>query len=260
MDDSPTFRWVELDTVTSTNDYLRDFRPQRDVPLTLVTAEMQTAGRGAGTNRWESAEGKNLLFSLRLKLNDFPARDVFALSEVLALSLCDALCDIHEGFRIKWPNDIYFGHKKVAGTLIENDLQGKNVAVSIMGTGINVNQTEFLSDAPNPISLAQILGQELETRVVLQNVMFHFVRYRHLLQEEGRAELHALYLQRIYLWQEEASYEDANGTFQARITDIEPDGHLVLTDAEGRVRRYEFKEVKTLYPLSPTLPRGGGSI
>ena len=246
MDDSPIFRWVALGPVGSTNDYLRDFRPQRGVPLTLVTAEMQTAGRGAGTNHWESAEGRNLLFSLRWCPVDFPAREVFAISEVLALSLCDALDDIHEGFRIKWPNDIYFGHKKVAGTLIENDLQGKNVAVSILGTGINVNQTEFLSDAPNPISLAQIVGQELETRVVLQNVMFHFARYRRLLQEEGREALHTLYLERIYLWQEEHTYEDVNGTFQARITDIELDGHLVLTDVDGNVRRYEFKEVRTL--------------
>lgn len=246
MDDSPSFRWVELGTVDSTNDYLRNFRPQREVPLTLVTAEMQTAGRGAGTNSWESEAGKNLLFSLRWCPADIPAREVFAISEVLALSLCDALDDIHEGFRIKWPNDIYYGNRKVAGTLIENDLQGKNVAVSILGTGINVNQTTFLSDAPNPVSLKQIVGQEVEIRLVLQNVMYHFARYRRLLSEEGREALHTLYLQRIYLWQEEHTYEDAKGTFRARITDIEPDGHLMLTDTEGCIRRYEFKEVKTL--------------
>lgn len=244
MDDSPMFRWLELDEVDSTNNYLQRYRPFREVPLTLATAEYQGAGRGAGTNRWESERGKNLLFSLMWLPSELPARNVFAISEMLALAICDALSDFAPGFCIKWPNDIYHEDWKVVGTLIENDLQGKNVARSIMGTGINVNQTHFLSDAPNPRSLAQIVGEEIERRDVLQGVMYHFAHYRQMVERAEYEELHTLYKSRLYRWEEVHTYRDAQGEFRARITDVLPDGHLVLTDTEDNIRTYAFKEIE----------------
>lgn len=247
LDDSPRFRWLELDEVDSTNNYLKRYRPFREVPLTLVTAEHQSAGRGAGENRWESEQGKNLLFSILWLPEAFPARHVFALSEVLALAIRDALNDFQPSFTIKWPNDIYYDDWKVVGTLIENELTGKCVSRSIMGTGINVNQTSFVSDAPNPRSLAQIVGHDVERRDVLQGVMFHFDRYLRMLQREQYADIHTEYMQHIYRWNALHTYEDANGQFKACITDIELDGHLVLTDGKGVQRRYAFKEVAFIH-------------
>ena len=154
LDDSPEFRMVELGEVTSTNDFLRNYRPVGpERRITLVTAEYQTAGRGAGQNHWESEPGKNLLFSLMVHPRHIRPERIFVLSEVLALSIQAALqCSpIMEGdaagrCKIKWPNDIYWDDRKLCGMLIENDLQGGQIERCILGAGINVNQTEFAFD------------------------------------------------------------------------------------------------------------------
>ena len=91
LDDSPMFRMIELDEVDSTNNFLRHLDMPDNQSMTLVTAEFQSAGRGAATNSWESEKGKNLLFSLRVRPSNLPARRMFAVSEVAALAVRDAL-------------------------------------------------------------------------------------------------------------------------------------------------------------------------
>lgn len=244
LDDSPHFHMIELDAIDSTNNFLKKYRPLRPCRITMATAEFQTSGRGADTNTWESERGANLLFSLLTFPQRTEASKVFSLSETLALSVHRALSDFSSGFSIKWPNDIYYADYKVAGLLIENDIAGKNIYRSIMGVGINVNQKSFLSDAPNPMSLAQILGEDVERRFVLESVMEHFSQYYRMLEQEEYARIHAHYLQSLYRWKESHLFEDENGAFKASITDVEPDGHLNLCDENGQTRRYAFKEVK----------------
>ena len=274
-------RMLELDEVDSTNNFLRHLDTQDD-QMTLVTAEFQTAGRGADTNRWESAKGENLLLSLRVTPANLPVSRMFALSEVAALAVRDSLESLLKGargkgqgargkehektdslstppapcplplapcpsFTVKWPNDIYYGDSKVAGILIENDLQGSRVQRSTIGIGINVNQRRFLSDAPNPRSLADIVGHDVERRLVLEQFM---ERFTHLFGqiEDGRPEaldaLHENYKNHLYRFGEEHTYSDKDGTFRATLTDVEPSGHLILRDHSGTLRRYAFKEVK----------------
>ena len=212
--------------------------------LTLVTAEFQTAGRGAGTNTWESERSQNLLFSLISYPLRLQASQMFALSEVTALAIRDALCSYTEGFQIKWPNDVYHGDKKIVGMLIENDLRGKWVRRSTIGVGVDVNQTRFLSDAPNPISLAQILGKETDREQVLECILHQFNYYYGMMEREQFTELHNLYMQHLYRRNAMHTYADATGTFQAQIIDVEPTGHLVLECRNGEQRRYDFKEVQ----------------
>ena len=249
---------LELDEVDSTNNFLRHLDTQDD-QMTLVTAEFQTAGRGADTNRWESAKGENLLLSLCVTPANLPVSRMFALSEVAALAVRDSLesplplapCP---SFTVKWPNDIYYGDSKVAGILIENDLQGSRVQRSTIGIGINVNQRRFLSDAPNPRSLADIVGHDIERHLVLEQFM---ERFTHLFGqiEDGRPEaldaLHENYKNHLYRFGEEHTYSDKDGTFRATLTDVEPSGHLILRDTNGSLRRYAFKEVKWEIPLTP---------
>lgn len=252
-------RMLELDEIDSTNNFLRHLDTPDDYQMTLVTAEYQTAGRGADTNRWESAKGENLLLSLRVKPANLPVSRMFVLSEVTALAVRDSLesplplapCP---SFTVKWPNDIYYGDSKVAGILIENDLQGSRVQSSTIGIGINVNQRRFLSDAPNPRSLADIVGHDVERRFVLEQFM---ERFTHLFGqiEDGRPEaldaLHENYKNHLYRFGEEHTYSDKDGTFSATLTDVEPSGHLILRDTNGSLRRYAFKEVKWEIPLTP---------
>ena len=255
LDDTPAFRMLELDEVDSTNSFLRHLDTPGDRRMTLVTAEYQSAGRGAGTNRWESARGENLLFSLRVMPANLPVSRMFTISEVTALVLVDAMnaflptspSEGEGGFSIKWPNDVYYEDSKVAGILIENDLQGTLVRSSVIGIGINVNQRRFLSDAPNPRSLADIVGHDIERRLVLEQFMEHFMLYMRKIEggnPEALDALHEDYKSRLYRHGKECKYVDEMGVFCATLVDVEPSGHLVLQDVDGRRRRYEFKEVK----------------
>ena len=247
LEDSPSFRMIRLDEVDSTNSYLRRLDMQDDQRLTLVTAEFQSAGRGADTNRWESERAKNLLFSLRLMPKSLPARRMFAISEVAALAVRDALNASAPGFCIKWPNDIYYENSKVAGILIENDLQGAKIRCSTIGIGVNINQRRFLSDAPNPRSLADIVGHDIERRLVLEQFMERVMHYMKSL-DEGKDDvldaLHEHYKEGLYRMGEEHKFIDDTGMFCATIVDVEQSGHLILQDTEGTRRRYEFKQLK----------------
>ena len=247
LEDSPSVRMIRLDEVDSTNSYLRRLDMQDDQRLTLVTAEFQSAGRGADTNRWESERAKNLLFSLRLMPCNLPVRRMFAVSEVAALAVRDALNAFAPGFCIKWPNDIYFEDSKVAGILIENDLQGAKIRCSAIGIGININQRRFRSDAPNPRSLADIVGRDIERHLVLERFMERVMHYMKAL-DEGKDDaldaLHEHYKKGLYRMGEEHKFIDDTGMFCATIVDVEQSGHLILQDTEGNRRRYEFKQLK----------------
>lgn len=243
LDDSPRFTWIELDETDSTNSFLRGFAPRQTAGLTLVTAEHQTAGRGQGGNTWESERGKNLLFSILHYPHGVAAREVFILSQAVALAVADGVREA-TGIApsVKWPNDIYAGHGKLAGILIETELAGRSVQRMIAGIGLNVGQTAFLGDAPNPVSLSQLLGRELERRAVLEAVVGHLQR-RLAQAERDPQSLRSDYTARLYRGEGYHLYEDADGRFQAMIAGIEPDGHLLLKDTAGNVRRYAFKEV-----------------
>lgn len=237
---------IALDETISTNRYARELPEDESHEQTLVTAEFQTAGRGAGTNKWESERGGNLLFSIISYPKGLLANQMFALSEVTALAIRDTLSSYTPGFQIKWPNDIYYNDKKISGMLIENDLRGKWVHRSIIGVGVDINQTRFLSDAPNPVSLSQILGKAVERNQVLNSILLQFNHYYGMMEREQFSELHNRYMQHLYRRNALHPYADATGTFQARIIDVEPTGHLVLECQNGEQRRYDFKEVSFL--------------
>ena len=128
-----------LEEVSSTNDFLRAYEPMADV--TVLSASYQTKGRGQMGNTWISNSGENALFSILVCPSALKASDGFVLSQAMALSIKEVLDGYLEGISIKWPNDIYCGDEKICGTLIENVLMGKFVGRSVIGSGINVNQT-----------------------------------------------------------------------------------------------------------------------
>lgn len=236
---------LQLEAVDSTNNFLKQYTASCPDLITLVTAEYQTAGRGSASNTWESEAGKNLLFSLLVHPMEVRAEHMFVLSEVLALAVCGALNEYESGFQIKWPNDIYYADKKVAGMLIENHLRGATISRSVMGVGLNVNQQTFLSDAPNPCSLVQILGHEVDREDVLQKVMQHFVQlYGRLGVESEYKVIHESYLKMLYRLGERHEFRDEHGTFWATMVDVHPSGHLILKEDDCRIRKYAFKEVQ----------------
>ena len=247
LDDSPWFEWIRLQATESTNKFVKHYRPVSPKDMVLVSADFQTEGRGQAGNSWESEEGQNLLFSLLLHPRDVAADRQFVLSQAMALAVCETLSGYAgEGVSIKWPNDIYWNDRKICGTLIENTLSGKNIEDCIIGVGVNVNQTDFKSDAPNPVSLRQLLGRPVSREAVMNRLLARFARYYAALQRGGEAErLHRAYGERLY-WRDGRLHDfaDARGAFRARLDGVEPDGRLRLTDASGVTRHYAFKEIR----------------
>lgn len=227
------FKIIHIEETDSTNRWLTT----NGFPTPCVVwAEYQTAGRGCGTNSWESDRGKNLTFSVLLHPAELPANRQFQISMQVSLALCEALGHHIGDLSIKWPNDIYWRNGKIAGILIENRLQGSIIRDSIVGIGLNVNQREFRSDAPNPVSLWQICEHETDREQLLLDFL-------EALKKNLGQDVRAQYLSMLYRRRGFHPYTDRDGAFMAEIADVEDDGHLVLRDEEARERRYAFKEV-----------------
>ena len=236
---------IHLAEVSSTNGYAREL--VTDGGAVLVTADYQTAGRGQRGNSWESASGANLLFSLVIKPQGIAASQQFVLCELISVSLCEVLSRYVADVRIKWPNDIYYRDHKLCGILIEHDLEGACLSRTIIGVGLNVNQAHFTGDAPNPVSLFQVLGHEVEREVLLREVVDHFMtlyaQYSAACPTLCRDALHERYSHLLYRRDVEAMFRDADGDFAATLRGVAHDGHLLLEDGEGKQRSYLFKEV-----------------
>ena len=212
--------------------------------ISVLSADYQTAGRGQLGSRWEAERGKNLLFSLMAWPVGVPVGRQFRLSQAMAVAVRDALASYADGFTIKWPNDIYFGGGKVCGTIIETTWKGGMVERFVMGVGINVNQRVFLGDAPNPLSLWQIVGRETDRDELLGRVLERFAALYGRLQAGDETEVVRCYDNHL-LWREGMHrYSDKDGEFEAEFVSVAPDGRLTLRDADGRERRYYFKELK----------------
>ncbi len=238
----PGFRHIELEETESTNTYARRHPQETESRLTLITAEFQSQGRGA-LGEWQSEPEQNLLFSLVCHPNSLPATQVFRISVAACLAICHALNEVAPGFLIKWPNDIYYGDRKAVGILIENELQDKFVGTAVIGAGVNVNQTLFTPDAPNPVSLAQIVGHKVDRTPVLQNIVENFHRLSEAILAPNWNNILQQYHSLLYRRQGMFPYSDSQGEFMAEMVQVDPDGHLLLRDEEGVERRYAFKEV-----------------
>ena len=186
-------RYIYIEEVDSTNHFLRDYQPQGE-EMTIVYTNYQTAGRGQGTNRWESERGKNIKFSILTHPHEIPVTKQFLLSMAGGMAVKDALDCYSTGFSVKWPNDIYWYDKKISGTLIETAISGKCINDCIFGVGVNINQQRFVSDAPNPISLFQILGRETDRTKIMHQIVECFDHHLSMLVEVGYDTIRERYL------------------------------------------------------------------
>ena len=231
-----------FDTTASTNDDARDEKYREG---DVVWADFQTAGRGQRGHEWHSRKGENLTFSVVLEPIFLPIPDQFSVSEVVALSLVEMLADYSIEAKIKWTNDIYVGDRKLVGILIEHSLAPKTLRRTIAGIGINVNQTEFDPSIPNPVSMAQLLGRELDAEEVLKCFLTHLQRNYEVLREGGAERLHNRYNALLYRLNEYHTYALPSGEkFKAAIRGTEPSGALKLEDETKKIKDYLFKEVE----------------
>ena len=206
----------------------------------VVVCDYQTAGRGCGSNSWEAEPGKNLLMSVLMHPKKVSARTQFIITQIVSVALCrtiETVIGSEHRVTIKWPNDIYVGDKKICGVLIENSIEGRRIKDCIIGIGLNVNQTEFRSDAPNPVSIAQLTGKETDREEVLNTFLEELSK-----QCENR-NIHRDYLRKMYRRNGMYPFETEGSRFMARVAGVNDDGRLMLEDEDGIAHLFRFKEV-----------------
>ncbi|MBQ5895546.1 MAG: biotin--[Bacteroidaceae bacterium] len=241
---------IRLATVDSTNRYMRDnaselWSKHGESGFVVVTAGHQTAGRGQRGNTWNSNAGENLLFSILARPGEsLKVTEQFLLSQAVALSLHEAMLHFGIETRLKWPNDIYVGKRKLAGILLELDYAGAFVEQAIIGIGVNVNQEYFPTMDRIPVSMKILQGDEFILDDVLATILDSFERYYHEL-ESGSKELIAEKYTRLLLGvNEQRNFVYKDGCFEGTITGVERDGHLIIERNDGNTCRYAFKEVE----------------
>ena len=241
---------IRVKSVESTNDYaLSLYRKGMQLSDgTIVITDTQTAGKGLDKNRWESEPGKNLTFSVCLFPHFLPVERQFELNKAVSLGIFDFVSEMvpDEKVTIKWPNDIYINDEKVAGILISNTVKGDILDFTVAGIGINVNQTRFLSDAPNPVSLISFLKKELSLKECLSLVCGKLdERYGQL--RAGRFyQLDAGYLRSLYRLNELHNFKYKDKKISAMITGVSKYGHLQLTTSVGEKLECDLKEISFL--------------
>lgn len=238
---------IHLTSTTSTNEYLHDLIARDDSinEGLVVWSDFQTNGRGQLSNCWESEEGKNLTFSMLFFPSFLPIQSQFLISQFVSLGIVDYLTR-EVGMKdvsVKWPNDIYWKNKKIAGVLIENLLMGTAISHTIVGIGLNVNQKKFFSDAPNPVSMSNATKRQFNLEVELQKLV-DSIKNRYLQLIKGDfSSLRAQYFNSLYRVDNYYYYQDDKGSFAAKIDSVADDGVLTLRLVDGELRKYAFKEV-----------------
>ena len=259
-----------LERVDSTNSEAK--RHISDIDnLSVLSALSQSEGRGQKGNKWSSVPGENLTFSIVLKFGEqtvgkaglsvagklrlaVAAREQFVLTEITSLSIVEFLSRHGIKAKIKWPNDIYVGDKKICGVLIENSLRGENLSSSIVGIGLNVNQRNFDVNLPNPTSMVLETGFEEDIKGCLeefmdifQNTLFAALSSDHNLRDSYLSHLWRRNIPAQYI--DLSTHPSPEGQHHGReftgiIRNLSPIGHLQIEVTEkGELNEFAFKEI-----------------
>lgn len=230
--------------IESTNNLAYGLVKSESVPEgTIIYTNYQSAGRGQKVNRWESEDGRNLLFSIVLFPVMVKPEDQFIISMFISLGICDFLKTLIPACKIKWPNDIYAGDDKIAGILIESSITGDSLNSSIAGIGLNINQDHFPVNVPNPVSLKMLTGKEFDTDLCLKNLAgFLDKRYKQLISDE-LSGIRNEYISSLYRLNEWHNYNTRNGIFSGRIISVTDTGCLNIELRNKEINDFSFKEI-----------------
>lgn len=231
-------KWFK--TIDSTNNRIaldKEELPDRTVYMT----DFQTAGKGQRGNGWESAKAENLLFSILFKPADILAENQFIISQAVTLGIIGYVRSKGIEARIKWPNDIYVGDKKICGILIENAVNGDKLVSSIVGIGFNLNQLSFSEWIPNPISLSAMTDVRYDLKEELLSLL-HFIFSEY---DKRSPETEERYVASLYRLGKPASYVHtvSGKTFTGSIKGVDRMARVLIDTEEGE-KAFAFKELQ----------------
>ncbi|MGY0039577.1 biotin--[acetyl-CoA-carboxylase] ligase [Pedobacter sp. NJ-S-72] len=242
---------IKLLAVDSTNNFLKRMVSNSE-PLpegTVIMAENQYEGRGQAGSKWHAEPGKNLTFSILLRPSFLPLGEQFNLNMTISVAIQKALlCITGTGLTIKWPNDIYFGDKKIGGMLLENIVSGSRIKACIVGIGINVNQEVFEAGLQQRAgSIFQILQSHVDLITLLAEICSHIEAGYLKLKAGNHAGLRNEYLNSLYQFNVKANYRQNGEIIEGKITDVSENGLLSLETSNG-LKTYNFKEIEFIQP------------
>ncbi len=239
---------VRIPGTDSTNNYANHQLREKDIQEgTVFLTYEQTSGRGQLKNIWESETGKNLTFSIVLYPDFLEIRRQFMLSKVIALGINSALNKYVGNLKIKWPNDIYAGNQKLGGILIENSIMYGLLKSSVIGIGLNVNQTIFKSNAPNPVSLKALTNQHYNCERILTEVLSGINQYYALLRQGEEEKIDQEFISVLYQLNENHDYMAEGEVFKGQIIGVNEIGQLQIRKEDGEILEFHFKEVEFLH-------------
>jgi BirA family biotin operon repressor/biotin-[acetyl-CoA-carboxylase] ligase len=213
---------------------------------TVIMAQYQNSGRGQMGNEWLSNPGENLMCSIVYRTNQLAATESFVISKIAAIAVKETLEEITDKtVHIKWPNDIYIESKKVCGMLIENQWQG-NQLTTIIGIGINVNQTEFDNNI-RATSCALVCGKSIEVKEVLKKLIQNIEHYYNWIRNKKHKDLDFMYKDNLLFFNESRSFKSQGETFSGTIKDVLNTGHLQIIKTNGQEKLFAFKEVEFIF-------------
>ena len=240
---------IKLDATDSTNFFLKELlRSKTLADGTVVVTKNQTKGRGQIGSAWQSEAGKNLTFSVLKNFDALYVQHQFVLNIVASLAIYDVLNQLNiPNLKVKWPNDIMSGSSKICGILIENILKGQFIQQSIIGIGLNVNQTGFQNLA-NASSLKEITGKSFDLDELLHKILERMKQQFTGIEGKTVTQLSPSYEKALFRKDKPSTFKDENGNiFMGFIRKISSSGKLVLELEDNVFKEYGLKEVSLLY-------------
>jgi len=238
--------------IASTNDEMNRLVKSNDlVEGSIIRTDYQHAGKGHAGNSWLSERGMNLLFSILLKPDFLTPEKAFHISRITSLSLHEIIDNQCDEVMIKWPNDLLVRDQKIAGILIENMIVGHTISHSIIGIGLNINQTVFDPGIPAPTSLKAEKGCHIDMDPLLTAFRSSLERWYNTLIVGHEKKIMESYNQRLYQMGVTAYYQSAAGRFTAIIRDVLTSGELVMESGKGDILTFGFKEVEFMGAITP---------
>jgi BirA family biotin operon repressor/biotin-[acetyl-CoA-carboxylase] ligase len=236
---------IDLPELDSTNSYAFSLL-SKDKPVegTVISTACQTAGKGQVGNSWESEPHRNITMSVVLFPGFLPLRQQVFLNMAVSLSAHDLLSAcIPTGTSIKWPNDLYVGDRKAGGILIQNTTYNNYIRATVAGIGLNVNQTDFSAELPNPTSIRLETALDFDRNQLLL-ILCEYIEQRYLQLKAGHFRmLKEEYLRNLYRFGQAAWYRRASGeVFEATITDVDDHGRLCLQSG-ANMERFDLKAI-----------------
>ena len=239
---------IKLDAIDSTNDFLKGLSSNQVLEnFTVVTAEIQTKGKGQMGSVWNSEPSKNLIMSVLVKNFIIDINQLFAVNIAISVAVIQVLNALNiPELSIKWPNDIMSYNKKIGGILIENSIKSDGSINSIVGLGLNVNQMNF-ENLPNASSLAIICNTTFDIEKILLNIVEKLEQNIQTWSQNSDS-LWSEYSNNLFKKGIPMPFEGQNKqNFMGIIQGVSSIGKLEILLEDDSVSEFDIKEVQMLY-------------